>query len=217
MSGQIGGSEFGHHPFSNNAIPEVSMSNTEELRTSRMPEAEVSLRLAFWLLERGYADGRVDVAIDGAQVRIGDTIHFDLPRFLLELDCRKLSTIDAWQCEYALASGSGIVYVHSNPGCGDVVARLRTGHTLRVECKKGPLTRSPSSQEYPLIREALGQLLTVQEIGENDILAVAVPHTTKFEELAVRWRNAPLIKRFGIRILTVDRNGSVFGMEEALG
>ncbi len=170
-----------------------------------MPEAEVSLRLAFWLLERGYADGRVDVAIDGAQVRVGETVHFDLPRFLLERDWRKLSTTDA--C-------CGTVWVHSNPGRGDVVARLRSGHTLRVECKKGPMTRSRSSQEYPLIREALGQLLTVPEIGENDILAVAIPHTTKFEELAVRWRNAPLIKRFGIRILTVDRNGNVFGLTD---
>jgi hypothetical protein len=179
-----------------------------------MPEAEVSLRLAFWLLERGHADGRVDVAIDGAQVRVGDTIHFNLSGFLEERSWRKLSASSAWQCEYELAAGCGTVRVHSNPGRGDVVARLRSGHTLRVECKKGPLTRSPSSQEYPLIREALGQLLTIQEIGENDILAVAVPHTAKFEELAVRWRNAPLIKRFDIRILTVDRNGNVFGLTE---
>jgi hypothetical protein len=151
-------------------VPEIGdgkIAYLSELGISRMPEAEVSLRLAFWLLERGYADSRVDVAIDGAQVRVGDTVHFDLPRFLLELDCRKLSTIDAWQCEYALASGSGTVYVHSNPACGDVVARLRTGHTLRVECKKGPLTRSPSSQEYPLIREALRQLLRFKRSGRT--------------------------------------------------
>lgn len=180
-----------------------------------MPEAEVSLRLAFWLLERGHAGGRVDVALDGAQVRIGDAVHFDLPGFLEEHGWRKLEESDAWQCEYALAVGCGSVRIHSNPGRGDVVARLRSGHTLRVECKKGPLTRSPSSQEYPLIREALGQLLTVQELGESDILAVAVPHSAKFEELATRWRNAPLIKRFGIRILTVERNGNVFGFMDA--
>lgn len=189
------------------------MKNSEGYSISRMPEAEVSLRLAFWLLERGYADGRVDVAIDGAQVRIGDTVHFNLSGFLAERGWRKLGTTDAWQCEYSATCGT--VWVHSNPGRGDVVARLKSGNTLRVECKKGPLTRSPSSQEYPLIREALGQLLTVQEIGENDILAVAVPYSPKFEELAVRWRKAPLIKRFGIRILTVDRNGNVFGLTDS--
>lgn len=48
---------------------------------SRIPDAEVSLRLAFWLLERGHADGSVDVALDGAQVRVGDTVHFNLPGF----------------------------------------------------------------------------------------------------------------------------------------
>ena len=179
-----------------------------------MPEAEVSLRLAFWLLERGYAVERVEVAIDGAQVRIGANVHFDLSGFLAERDCRKLSSTGAWQCEYALASDCGIVRIHSNPGRGDVVAKLRSGHTLRVECKKGPLSRSNSSQEYPLIREALGQLLTVAEVGEKDILAVAVPHSAKFEELAVRWRSAPLIKRFGIHILTVDRTGNVFGLTD---
>ena len=176
-----------------------------------MPEAEVSLRLAFWLLEKGYADDCVEVAIDGAQLRVGDIIHFDLPGFLNECGWQKSGASIAWQCEYAHTAKRGTIWIHSIPGRGDVVARLRSGHTLRVECKKGPLTRSQSSQEYPLIREALGQLLTVREIGENDILAVAVPHSKKFEELAARWRNAPLIERFGICILTVDRSGNVYG------
>jgi hypothetical protein len=177
-----------------------------------MPEAEVSLRLAFWLLERNHAEGRVDVAIDGAQVRVGDTIHFNLTGFLEAHGWRKLVTSDVWQSEYTHVSRCGTVRIHSNPGYGDVVAQLRWDRTLRVECKKGPLERSPSSQEYPLIREALGQLLTVKEVGEKDIFAVAVPHSPKFDELATRWRNAPLIKKFGLRILTVDRAGNVFGL-----
>ena len=77
-------------------------------------------------------------------------------------------------------------------------------HTTRWSPeKKGPMNRSASLQEYPLIREALGQLLTVQEVSEHDILVVAVPHSRKFAELAQRWRKAPLIMRLGIRILTV--------------
>jgi hypothetical protein len=47
-----------------------------------MPEAEVSLRLAFWLLEHIPVDGPVEVAIDGAQVPINDTVHFDLLGFM---------------------------------------------------------------------------------------------------------------------------------------
>jgi len=92
-----------------------------------------------------------------------------------------------------------------------------SGHTLRVECKKGPLVRSKSSQEYPLLREALGQLLTIAEVTERDLLAVAVPHSAKFQELAQRWRQAPLIKRFGIHVLTVDQTGNVFGFPNHAG
>ncbi len=178
-----------------------------------MPEAEVSLRLAFWLLEHGEAEPPIEVAIDGAQVRIGDTVHFDLPNFLRSYGWQKLGGSESWQCEWVQAGSSNRLRIHCNPGRGDVVARLRSGHTLRVECKKGPLARTTSSPEYPLMREALGQLLTVEEIGDRDILAVAVPHSPKFDELASRWRNAPLIKRFGIGILTVDQGGSVFGFQ----
>ena len=88
---------------------------------------------------------------------------------------------------------------------------------MRAECKKGPLTRSASSQEYPLLREALGQLITIGEVSEKDILAVAVPYSAKFNELAERWRKAPLISRFGISILTVDQSGSVLGFPEHAG
>lgn len=179
---------------------------------NRMPEAEVSVRLAFWLIQNQMAAGDIDVAIDGAQVKVSDTIHFDLSGFLQRSGWRK-SNIDnnKWQDIYQHADHPSKIRIHSSPGKGDVVAPLRSGHTLRVECKKGPTVRSKSSAEYPLIREALGQLLTIREIGDNDILAVAVPFSPKFEELATRWREAPLIRKFGIKILTVDRSGGVAG------
>ncbi len=41
-------------------------------------------------------------------------------------------------------------------------------------------------------------------VGDKDILAVAVPYSDKFKVLAERWRQASLIQRFGIRILTVE-------------
>ncbi len=182
----------------------------------RMSEAEVSLRLAFWLADRGFATERIDVAIDGAQIRTGDTMHFDLAGFLSESGWKKQRSSDGWRGSYTRGDLRVVLQVHSNPGKGDVVARLASGKTLRAECKKGPLSRSRSSQEYPLIREALGQLLTVEEIDDHDILAVAVPHSEKFKELSARWRNAPLIKKFSIWILTVDRNGNVWGFYDAL-
>lgn len=177
----------------------------------KMPEAEVSLRLAFWLLDRSIASGLVEVAIDGAQLQVLDTVHFDLTGFMARCGWAKQGSGSAWQCDWINSGKSSSIRIHSNSGRGDVVARLNSGETLRVECKKGPLVRSHSSQEYPLLREALGQLLTVGEVRDGDLLAVAVPHSPKFQELAQRWRRAPLINRFGIHILTVDQAGRVFG------
>jgi len=176
----------------------------------RMPEAEVSLRLALWLIGRGLAKKRVEVALDGAQIQTGSTQHFDPRRFLSSVGWSPDDSKN-WRTVYRPPAGEAEIRVHSNPGRGDVVAALESGQTLRAECKKGPLSRSRSSQEYPLIREALGQLLTVAEVSDRDILAVAVPHSEKFAELAQRWRDAPLIKRFGIRIITVDVRGGVHG------
>lgn len=180
---------------------------------TRMAEAEVSLRLAEWLIKNKLVTAPVEVAIDGAQVKTGDLIHFDLPGFLLRTRWEKVGTAAAWQCSYVHPDYATGLRIHSRPGKGDVVASLCEGGVLRVECKKGPLERSKSSQEYPLLREALGQLLTVKEVQPSDVLAVAVPHSAKFSDLASEWRKAPLIKKFGIRILTVNQAGEVYGFE----
>ena len=80
-----------------------------------------------------------------------------------------------------------------------------------VESKKGTIGKCRSSSEYPLLREALGQLLTLEAPPENAVLAVAVPHGERFITLSARWREAPLVKRSGIRLLTVAQNGEVAG------
>ena len=132
---------------------------------SRMAEAEVSLRLGEWLLRNDFVDGVVEIAIDDAV---------------------------AWQGMYRTGPGPNRVRIHSSPGKGDVVTHMRSGRVVRAECKKGPLVRSKSSQEYSLLREALGQLLTMDEVRDDDLLVVAVPHREKFAELADRWREAHL-------------------------
>jgi hypothetical protein len=179
-----------------------------------MPEAEVSLRLAFYLIEQGLAASDVQVAIDGAQVKTTNTVHFDIAEFLRGLGWIKPATDGIWQGTYAHAHHRPKVIIHSKPGRGDLLVELIDGRTLRVECKKGPLVRSRSSQEYPLLREGLGQLLALESVGERDLLAVAVPGSPKFEELAQRWRQAPLVNRFGICILTVGRDNQVSGLPE---
>lgn len=182
----------------------------------KMSEAEVSLRLAFYLLSGDLVASDVDVAIDGAQIRTGDVIHFGIAEFIAQNAYAPIASSSSWQGTYYRAGSRFRMRVHSNPGKGDVVALLQNGHTLRVESKKGPLMRSTSSAEYPLLREAIGQLMTVEVAGDKDILAVAVPKSPKFTELTARWRAAPLIRRLGIRLLTVDRENVVEGLGECV-
>lgn len=185
------------------------------LNPAKMPEAEVSLRLALYLLAGQTIDGRVEVAIDGAQVRTRTKVHFPIQEFLAAESCGCVEPGTDWRGTYRHEPTGGRIHLHSTPGLGDVVARLRGGRLLRVECKKGPLIASKSSQEYPLIREALGQLLTAETVGEDDLLAAGVPESPRFCALAERWRKAPLIRRTGILILTVSREGTVGGFGEA--
>ncbi len=179
----------------------------------RMPEAEVSLRLAFWLIETNRVKSDVRIAIDGAQVATGEVIHFPLIDFMKSRGWACSKPKDRWQGNYCCRSNERGIEIHSQPGVGDVVAELKNGNILRVECKKGPLTLVNGSPEYPLLRSALGHLLTLDEVDERDVIAVAVPKNARFPQLAERWRNAPLIKRCGIRILLVGRNNQVEGLD----
>lgn len=43
--------------------------------TDRMPEAEVALRLVFYLLERREAVGHAEVAIDGASAKVDEIVE----------------------------------------------------------------------------------------------------------------------------------------------
>lgn len=182
-----------------------------------MTEAEVSLRVAFHLLLCGLAKSDVQVALDGAQVQTKDTIHFPLAAFLEEHHCTPVVPGAPWQGAYSLRGATFRLNIHSRPGRGDVVARLGSDRTLRVESKKGPLARGKSSQEYPLLREAIGTLMTFEEASPDDLLAVAVPDTPKFRELVNRWRRAPLVARLGIQLITVHRDGSVVGLDAHAG
>ena len=115
------------------------------MTVERMSEAEVSLRVAFHLLDRDLAASDVEVAIDGAQIRTGDAIHFSIAEFIGQNACTPVAPSPSWQGIYCRAGARFRIRIHSNPGRGDVVALLRSG-------------RSPSSAEYPLLREAIGQL-----------------------------------------------------------
>jgi hypothetical protein len=179
-----------------------------------MPEAEVTLRLALYLMGKGLSRGPIQLAIDGAHVKTDDQVHFEIAGFLDASTCKLIqcSTPKTWRGRYVHEPTGQEILIDSRTQRADLVADLRTGQRLRVECKKGPLRTSRGSKELPLLRGALGQILTVTAVAEGDLLAVAVPHSEKFADLAARWRTAPLVRQAGIRILTVERTGQVYGL-----
>jgi hypothetical protein len=182
-----------------------------ELPEDRMPEAEVSLCLAFHLLAMPDGHGTVEVAIDGAQIRVRGSQVFPIADFLDELGWEQVKQEgkNLWQGWYERKGQR--LWVHSRSGVGDVVAQVGSKR-VRAECKGGPMIKLPGSREYPKLRGALGQILTVEEKKPNDVLAVAVPHTPRFQRLADKWRRAPLIVCTGIQIALVGRDGEVEGL-----
>lgn len=184
-----------------------------KFNVEKMPEAEVSLRLAMTLIYEKLAKSDVEVAIDGAQIQTAGNIHFPMLEFMEYSGWSKVDGGQGWHGEYVNDHYDLKIIVHSKAGKGDVVCQLSSGRFLRAESKKGTLERSKSSAEYKLMREAIGQLMTVEQASPSDLLAVIVPSSEKNEILALQWRQRPLIKSAGIRIATVDRENSIRGLE----
>ena len=190
-----------------------------DLPEDRMPEAEVALRFAFWLLERPGETGGVVVSVDGAGVRVGGREIFPLRGFMEALGWAPDSPDPGlWRTVYRRDGRS--IEVNSRPGVGDVVGTVGVergrpqGRRVRAECKKGPLIPRRGSPEMPLLREALAQLLTVEEVRPDDVLVAAVPDTPAYRRLAAAWSGRPLVRRANLRVALVGRDGNVRGLDD---
>lgn len=95
----------------------------------------------------------------------------------------------------------------SAPGIGDVNVILNDGTNLYVESKKGKANKS--GQEYPLMREAIGQLMTGCELGNGIIPVVVVPYSPKSFELADRWSGLHQMQKIGIKFYLVKEDGDI--------
>src|SRR5215212_8182013 len=183
------------------------------LPVDRMPEAEVALRLAEFILSLPASGAMASVAIDGASIKVGDSVVFDIGRFMIGTgwEQTKEPQVDrnAWTGAYR--RGDKTIRVHSRPGEGNVVATV-DGRRIVAECKKGPLVRKPGNPEYPLLTTALGQALLF-EVSADDIVVAAVPDTPVFRRLAEVWRVRPLVRRAGIQLALVHRDGTVSGLD----
>ena len=173
-----------------------------------MQEAEVSLRVALYYIKNGLTDKDVVVSIDGAHIKTGETVHFDIWSFMSENCLAKCEgDADKWQGDYKIDGYKPHIIISSKPGEGDEVVLLEGGKKLCVESKKSG--SSKSGQAYPLMREAIGQLMTGRELTENIVPAVAVPYSEKSVELATRWSKYSQVKQIGIRFVLVKADGDI--------
>jgi len=182
------------------------------LPKDRMPEAEVTLRLTFHLLALPGSQGVGKVNIDGAQVKVHGAEIFPIVPFLADMGWKQVEQVgkNDWQGWYE--KGEQRLQIDAKSGVGDVVVTVGT-KCIRAECKGGPLVKKPGSPEYRILRQALGQAITVEQVNVNDVLIVAIPHTDRFRQLADKWRKRPLVGRSGIQIVLVGRDGTVEGLD----
>lgn len=178
------------------------------LPKDRMPEAEVALRFAIWLLSFSGAEPYAEAGIDGSAARV-----FPVRAFLEE---------EGWRCVRAggrngtslyqgtYANEAQTIEVHARPGVGDVVASV-DGQRVFGECKGGPLSRSSEGKERARLVAAVGQLVCARLPAE--VLPVAaVPDTPEFRRLAGRMSEGTMAAEAGIRIALVGQNTSVEGL-----
>lgn len=173
-----------------------------------MTEAEVSLRMALYYIQNDLTCENVKVALDGAHIKTGDIVHFEIEKFMKNVQCEKIIGENTkWQGIYSVNGYEQKIELSSTPGIGDVVVRLKDGKRIYIESKKGKSNKS--SQEYSLMREAIGQLMTGVPLTEDMIPMVAVPYTAKSYELANRWIQLSQIKRIGIQFALVHEDGLI--------
>lgn len=173
-----------------------------------MKEAEVSLRTALYYICNNITKENVKVSIDGAHVKTKNTIHFDIWSFLKENGCKKADgNENRWQGLYEVYGYEPKIEITSQPGIGDIRVILPNNCILHIESKKG--TNKKGNTEYPLMREAIGQLMTTEYEGENIIPVVAVPYSSKSYELAKRWSEYKKIQDANIHFILVYDNGEI--------
>jgi hypothetical protein len=175
-----------------------------------MPEAEVSLRVAP-LFDSHPALCHVDVAIDGAHVRIaahesdGRTVAersiFDVVGFLAGKGWN--GPANSWVGIYTL--GHRTLSVRRSEGF-DVRASLPDGSSLCVECRGGPLAPRKGRSARQILSGALGQALVCPTVPATAVL-VAVPDTTAFETAAGRALPCDAFRRTRFRIALVGGDG----------
>lgn len=173
-----------------------------------MREPEVSLGIAFYYITKNLTNQDVFVSLDGAHIKIKDNILFSVKGFMNEHGFYKTDgNTEHWQGEYKNKNFTSRIQLSAKTGIGDVRVILTDGTELYVESKKSGTGKG--NPEYPLMREAIGQLMTAKNIGSTTTPAIAVPYSNKTFNLAKEWAGYEQIKMAKIRFILVHEDGDL--------
>jgi hypothetical protein len=177
-----------------------------------MPEAEVALRLAFWLLDRADEKAHADIAVDGAHVlikahkqagrQVEERTVFDIQSFLIENDCHAQNPKDNWRGSYIRKGRT----FNIKSAQGFDVKVTCDGKDIKAECKGGPMQPVKGRSPAMILVSAIGQVIVSSSIEESDELWVAVPDSPAFEKAGVRTIKSRAFVNTGIKIALVGRN-----------
>jgi hypothetical protein len=191
------------------------MRSSKQPSEEFMPEALVTLHLAFWLLDQAPQDSHVDVAIDGAHVRIiahvaaGQTVTeqtiFPIKDFLASKGCTAHTLNDEWRGTYDWKGHT--LCIRSTQGF-DVQGSFN-GQTVKAECKGGPLLPARGKSVSAILAGAIGQAVISDSIEPDDAIWIAVPDAPSFERVGTRIAKTQMLQQTGIRIVLVNREGGV--------
>lgn len=180
----------------------------------KYPEAEVVIRLMNYLVENNYVNSNYEITVnlDGSSITWGEKQIFgDVIKFLNSLGWQFKEPSGKWRGKYEKVKDKEnyTALFRSKSGEGDLRCKLKGGKELYVECKKGEISSTKSSAEYKLIREAIGQIATIEKLDENYIYAVCVPENEKTKNLIEQWELSEGVKRLGIKLFCIDKKGKL--------
>jgi hypothetical protein len=176
-----------------------------------MPEAAVSLRVAFWLLDSRPDSAGARVAIDGAHVRIAE--HHSQGNVIPARTVCEVERILALNGCELVQQGMGFRGIYRRNG-KVLTIRSATGadvlvdgcaRTIRVECKGGALKPTKGKSATTILATVIGQLV-VSQAADTDELFVAVPDSEGFRRAAIDILARTVFRKTGIQVLLVGED-----------
>ncbi len=194
--------------------PPARFKRSDWLKSDRMMQTEVSLRLAIALLQRRRVSSDVVVGLTGGELSRRSSARFPVAEYLRTLGFSPAHDAPDWRTRYLSDRAQLGLVLHNRLGQGDVVTTLASGRRFVAEVTGGPIKPTRSPTEHRLLRGVIGRAVTAEYSQPDDVAVAAVPRSERFRALARSWRELPRFAKTGVSIVIVDRAGTVYGCSE---